>query len=185
MNLQDYNEDENRLTAQRGGAGWSGLGRTATENNVPILIAQNDAVSGEGGGGEYTTYVDVTGAADTSAPVIPRTMATGVQPLQLPQFDFATNVSSCTSCATDTSATADKVAAANAAAVVTPLPDAPKTINWLLILGGVGLGFYLLKGGPTPGMGNPEPELAPVEEGMGRPPRKPKAKLRHVESLKI
>jgi hypothetical protein len=181
MRLQDFNSNENSLRVERGGAGWSGLGRTLEQDHLPILIA-NDTQSppivvASNEAEAYTAFEDVT---HSNVPVVPRTDGT----LQLPQFNFATGVSSCTSC--PPADTATKVAAANAAAVVTPMPPAPKSINWLLIAGGLGLGYFFLKGSPS-GMGNPaqEPTPAPVVQDLGRPPRKPKAKHKHVANLSI
>jgi hypothetical protein len=179
--LQDFNSNENTLRVQWGGAGWSGLGRTLEQDHLPILVA-NDTQSppivvASNEAEAYTAFEDVT---HSSVPVVPRTVGPA---LQLPQFNFATGVSSCTSCDTDL---ASKVAAANAAAVVTPMPAAPKSINWLLIAGGLGLGYFFLRGGAS-GLGSPAPEPtpAPVVQDLGRPPRKPKAKPKHVASLSI
>lgn len=194
--LRDLLDDDNRLRPRP-----AGLGRLLPDDSSPVTVAVDAS---------YSPY-EVVGTSvpySAPAPVVevsqqPVSLLTGrasggaIRPaLQLPQFDFATSVASCgdgancdgASTPAATSATASLTTSpASAAATVTPLPAAPKTVNWLLLLVAGGLTYALVKSStPTGGLGCPAPEPAPAAQPLGAPPRRrPAPKRKHVASLKI
>jgi hypothetical protein len=103
----------------------------------------------------------------------------------LPVFNTMTSSSSCIDCNADATSSSAVATTSVTNATVTPLPAAPSTFNWLLVLGVAAVGFIAYKSSSTPGLaGLLEPQVEP--KTLGRTPRKrPAAPTGHVKELVI